>query len=190
MKKISNALISLLLVSGAHADLIVGDDFTDGVHTSWYTSSSSSAIEFNSDSLGLVTGSRIRGIHHVFPTQTLATDGDSLDLSFSFVTPTTVGTDRSGAFRVGVFDTLDRAADLSMNIAASSGSPNSVYGLAGTSIGLPGYMLDLDVNTGPDANLIFREHEVNSATGQLMQTFTAFFETRAIRTLPPSPRTN
>ncbi|MEP4079410.1 PEP-CTERM sorting domain-containing protein [Haloferula sp.] len=179
MKKLIASGLVILLAPAANAILVVEDDFTDGIDTSWYTASSSSAIEMNSDSLGLVSGGSGRGIHTTFADQTLANIGDELVVSYSFNTPATVnnsdglGSGSSGAFRVGVFDDLGR--NLSQNISASSGSPNALYGWSVGNggpgdAGLPGYMMDHDVNTGSGADINFRDHNTGSATGRLMAT--------------------
>jgi len=127
----------------------------------------------------MVTGTSGRGIHTVFPTQTLANVGDKLVATYTFTTPATVGTPGSGAFRAGLFDTLGRAG-LDADVSASSGSPNAVYGWGtgaggpGTA-GLPGYMMDMDVG-GSAEDLNFREHDAGTVnpTGRLMGTTTGF----------------
>ncbi len=173
----------LALNANAQSIVVFDDSFADGDRaetntggendTSWWTSSSSSGDEISTGSLGLVTGSSGRGLHTVFATQTLATVGDSLTATYTFTTPATVGSGSSSSFRVGLFDTLGRAG-LDADVSASSGSPNSLYGWAadpgGPVAGIPGYMLDMDVNTGAGADLNFRTHNVGSATGRLMAT--------------------
>ena len=116
-------------------------------------------IEVSAGSLGMVTGTSGRGIHTVFPTQTLANVGDKLIATYTFTTPATVGTRGTAAFRVGLFDTLGRAG-LDADVSASSGTPNSLYGW-GTGLrrwpgtaGLPGYMMDMDVGTAAPKILI------------------------------------
>lgn len=176
------SLAVVLLVASAQAAVIVNDSFADGdraktgaLDTNWWTSSSSSGDEISVGSLGLVTGTSGRGLHTVFPTQTLANIGDSLIATYTFTTPATVGSGSNSSFRVGLFDTLGRAG-LDADISASSGSPNDLYGWSvsngapapGTD-GLPGYMMDMDVNSGTD-DLNFREHVIGSATGRLMAT--------------------
>ncbi len=167
---------------------IVNDSWTDGgrddgadlLDANWWTSASSNGIEVATGSLGMVTGTSGRGIHAIFPTQQLANAGDSLKATYTFATPATVGGGSgSGAFRVGLFDTLGRAG-LNADISASTASPNSLYGLfsAGTE-GLPGYMMDMDVLTGTE-DLSFRQHDtaINTAagtpTGRLMGTTVGF----------------
>jgi hypothetical protein len=125
----------------------------------------------------MVTGSSGRGIHTVFPTQTLANVGDKLVATYTFTTPVTVGSGGSGAFRVGLFDTLGRAG-LDADVTASSGSPNPVYGLFSTPTdALPGYMMDMDVGTGTE-DINFRQHDTvptaSTPTGRLMGTTTGF----------------
>lgn len=185
LRYISVAASALLLMavfaSGSLADGVVFDDsFSDGdraqtgaLDTNWWTSSSSAGDEISVGSLGLVTGSSGRGIHTVFDTQTLTNVGDVLTATYTFMTPTTVGSGSSSAFRVGLFDTLGR--NLDQDISASSGSPNALYGWSVGNggpgdAGLPGYMLDMDVNTGATADLNFRDHNTGNATGRLMAT--------------------
>jgi hypothetical protein len=127
----------------------------------------------------MVTGTSGRGIHTVFPTQTLANIGDKLIATYTFTTPATVGTGRSTGFRAGLFDTLGRAG-LEADITASSGSPNPVYGYYATGDeGLPGYMMDMDVGTGSE-DIAFRRHETavnvfaETPTGRLMGTTSGF----------------
>jgi hypothetical protein len=176
------ALLSLTTISGAvQADVVFDDSFADGDRamtgaqdTNWWTSSSSSGIEIAAGELGLVTGSSGRGIHTVFQTQSLDNVGDVLTATYTFTTPTTVGSGSSSSFRVGLFDTLGRAG-LNDDVSASSGTPNPLYGntgIGGTEIGLPGYLLDMDVNpaTAAEADLNFRDHNTGSATGRLMAT--------------------
>jgi hypothetical protein len=202
-------LIALMacLTTSLQANDVFNDDFSDGdlaktgaTDTNWWTSSSSSGIEIDTideagmpapPSLGLVTGGSGRGIHTVFPTQTLA-PGDILTASYTFVTPTTIGGGSSSSFRVGLLDTLGRVeavtstmpnmTNLDDNVDASSNpatgpGPNAVYGWGGAVSGpgtltLPGFMLDMDVNTGTGADLNFRQHGFDTAfgTGRLMGT--------------------
>jgi hypothetical protein len=186
------ALGASLAATALHAQevttTIVNDSWTDGgrddgadlLDANWWTSASSNGIEVSTGSLGLVTGTSGRGIHAIFPTQQLANVGDSLTATYTFTTPATVGGGSgTGAFRVGLFDTLGRA-ELNADVSASSGSPNAVYGYhaAGTT-GLPGYMMDMDVGTGAE-DLSFRQHDtpVNTAagtpSGRLMGTTVGF----------------
>ena len=140
-------LSAALLASTSQAGVIVNDNFGDGnlamtgtpdpLDSNWWTSSSSSGIAISPGSLGLVTGTSGRGIHTVFPTQTLANVGDQLKVTFSFRTPETIGRPSSTAFRVGLFDTLGRTDDINLignlnaNVSASTNNPNAVYGWNG-----------------------------------------------------------
>jgi len=182
-------LVAALLSTAAtaQAGLIVDDSWADGgrdngadlLDSNWWTSASSSGIEVSVGSLGMVTGTSGRGIHTVFPTKTLTNIGNKLIATYTFTTPATVGTNAASAFRVGLFDTLGRTL-LNADVSASSGSPNEVYGWGtgaggpGTA-GLPGYMLDMDVNTAT-ADFSFRSHATDTITptGRLMGTTTGF----------------
>jgi hypothetical protein len=145
----------------------------------WYTSANINGIEVAPGSLGMVTGTQGRGIHAVFPTQTLANVGDSLVASYTFRTPATVGTTGTAAFRVGLFDTLGRAG-LAANITSSSSVFAPEYGYFGApTTGLPGYMMDMDTGAGSaTADLNFRQHDTpitaTTPTGRLMGTTTGF----------------
>lgn len=177
--------LSPLAVQPLQAAMIVNDSWADGgrnngadpLDTNWWTSAASAGIEVSAGSLGMVTGTSGRGIHAIFPTQTLANVGDKLVATYTFTTPTTVGTGGTGAFRVGLFDTLGRAG-LDADISASSGTPNSLYGyFAASTAALPGYMMDMDVGTGAE-DLSFRSHDVvqtaTTPTGRLLGTTTGF----------------
>jgi hypothetical protein len=188
MKRTLPLCVAALLISPVlSAQVIVNDSWADGgrdngadpLDINWWTSSASSGIEVSVGSMGLVTGTTGRGIHGIFPTQTLANVGDSLIATYTFTTPATIGTAATGAFRVGLFDTLGRAG-LNANIVASSGSPNSLYGYyAASTTGLPGYMLDMDVGTGAE-DISFRQLDtpVNvpglTPSGRLLGTTTGF----------------
>jgi hypothetical protein len=182
---------ALLASPIARAAIIVDDSWADGgrnngadlLDSNWWTSASSNGIEVSVGSLGMVTGSSGRGIHTVFPTQTLTNVGDKLIATYTFTTPATVGGgSASGAFRAGLFDTLGRAG-LDADVSASSGTPNAVYGWGtgaappgpGTA-GLPGYMMDMDVAAGGTEDLNFRQHDAGTVnpTGRLMGTTTGF----------------
>jgi len=171
-----------LMTTSAEAQTIFNDSFADGDvaatganDTNWWTSSSSSGIDIAAGELGLVTGTSGRGIHTAFATQSLNNVGDMLTAEYTFTTPTTVGSGSSSAFRVGLFGDLGR--NLDQQIDASSGTPNELYGWSaangnpnGDVDGLPGYLLDHDVNTDATSDLNFREHNVGSATGRLLAT--------------------
>jgi hypothetical protein len=176
---------SIVATRTSQAAVIVNDSWADGGRgngvdpqdSNWWTSSSSSGIEVAVGSLGMVTGSSGRGIHTIFPTQTLANVGDKLVATYTFRTPATIGTGGAGAFRVGLFDTLGRAG-LDADVPSSSGTPNPLYGLFSTpTAALPGYMFDMDVGTGTE-DINFRQHDTvqtaSTPTGRLMGTTTGF----------------
>src|SRR5688572_5795918 len=99
--------LAMALASPAVATTIVDDSWADGgrsngadpFDSNWWTSAASAGIEVSTGSLGMVTGSSGRGIHTVFPTQSLSNIGDSLVATYTFTTPATVGTGQTGAFR-------------------------------------------------------------------------------------------
>jgi hypothetical protein len=180
----------LAAAPAAYATLIVDDSWADGgrnngadpLDANWWSSVSSAGtgIEVSVGSLGMVTGTSGRGIHGIFPTQTLANVGDSLVATYTFTTPATISsTAQTGGFRVGLFDTLGRGG-LDADITSSSGSPNSLYGLySAATVGLPGYMMDMDVATGAE-DISFRQLDTpvnvgaQTPTGRLMGTTTGF----------------
>ena len=179
-------LLAVVLTVPTHATEIVNDSFADGdraktgaLDTNWWTSSSSSGIEIAPGALGLVTGTSGRGIHTVFPTQSFMNVGDELVATYTFTTPATVRqpSGSSASFRVGFFDSLGRAG-LDADVSASSSSPNPLYGCnmaanpncPSDAPGIPGYMMDMDVNTGPESDIQFRSHATGFATGRLMAT--------------------
>ena len=165
-------LAALTLTASARAAVVVNDSWADSERTngadaqdtSWWTSTNSNAIEDSLNSLGLVSGSAGRGIHGTFTPQPLAV-GDVLTATFTFTTPTTVGTASTG-FKVGMFNRSGNAA-FEADLTASSGSPNALYNT------LTGYMLDYDVNTAT-ADINFREKDSPGTTGQLLGTTTGY----------------
>jgi hypothetical protein len=180
MKRVLPLGIAVLLAPVMlSAQVIVNDSWVDGgrnngadlLDTDWWTSTSSQAIEVSAGSLGLVTGATAgRGIHGTFVPQALNV-GDTLTATFSFTTPATVGTAKSSGFRVGLFDTTGKPG-LAADLSASSGTPNPIYN------GLPGYMMDYDVNTGTE-NIQFREHNTSLTTGQLLANTSDYFNLSA-----------
>ena len=176
---------ALLIATFAQAGVVVNDSWADGgrnngadpLDSNWWTSSAPAGIEVSVGSLGLVTGTSGRGIHTVFPTQTLSNAGDKLIATYTFKTPATVGTNLASSFKVGLFDTLGRAG-LDADIESSAAAPSPLYGYfaAGTAA-LPGYMMDMDVGTGSE-DLSFRQHDLpptaTTPTGRLLGTTTGF----------------
>ena len=198
-RAITNAIVlaTVAFGSSAHGQVVIfNDDFADGdraktgaLDTNWWTSNSSAAVEIAPGALGLVTGASGRGLHTVFPTQSLTNDFDSLTVVYTFTTPATVGGPASAAFRVGLFDTLGRA-DLNADVSASTTVPNPVYGDTGVmpvntnTLGLPGHMLDHDINEGDGTeDLNFRDHVTTAASGRLMATT----ESGSFQSFPSGP---
>lgn len=194
-------MLVCLLTANSHATVIVDDTFSDGdaaktgaLDTPWFTSSSSSGIDVTPGTLHLVTGTSGRGIHTIFPTQSLAV-GEMIRATYTFTTPASIDVSGSNnsAFRVGFFDNLNRLTTNPANAGidpndnrtdlccldattnASSSDQNAVYGWGQATGGpgsqpLPGYMLDMDVYATGDpaataSDLNFREHNQDSLFG-------------------------
>ena len=165
------AALSLGMLSGSlHAVVIVDDSFADGDRAStgaldadWWSSSQSSGSNVQDDlgSLTLVTGTSGRGMHATFAPQDLAI-GDSITVTYSFTTPTTVGTSRGTAFKIALMDFND--AGLADDLSSSSSTPNPLY------IGQPGYFTSFDINTGASADIDFRKHDVSATSGRFLGT--------------------
>jgi hypothetical protein len=142
------------------ADRTDGDDASD---TNWWFTTNSSALEIGEGYLGLVSGGSGRGLRTTFVPQSLD-DGQSLQASFTFTTPDTLGEDRDSALRVGLYNKLGRPA-LEGDLSASSKAPNVNYD------GLPGYMIDFDINLADPstANIDIRKHN-DDTQGRLLGT--------------------
>jgi len=159
--------------TSSYATKVVDDNFSiDGTLTTdagYFGSSSSSAIEINSNSIGLVTGPSGRQLHSLFETQTLANPGDSLRAIITFTTPATVAAGNED-IRIGLFDHLERNTpdQLGQNTNYSTSSPNPLYS------GLPGFYLELDIESAlPTTDLDIRRSDP-STTGRLLATGTGF----------------
>ena len=158
-------------VQPAKPGVVFDDNFADGGRdngvdpqdANWWTSSNSSAIEVEQGMLGLVTGGSGRGIRTTFDPQAIS-EGQTLKATFSFTTPDTIGTDRDSALRFGFYDKLGRV-DLEKDQSASSKKPNSLFD------GLPGYMIDFDINLSnvSESNIDIRKHK-NDTQGRLLGT--------------------
>ncbi len=164
------AAVDPISTEPARPGVVFEDDFADGSRASgsesdsnWWTTSSSSAIEIATGSLGLVSGGSGRGIRTTFSPQALS-EGQTLKATFDFNTPDTIGTDRDSAFRIGLFDTLGRP-ELEGDLSASSKQPNPLYD------GLPGYMIDFDIGLSDPAaaNINVRKHKQDTQ-GRLLGT--------------------
>jgi len=152
---------------------VVDDDLaTDGTvetDADYFASSNASAIEFNTNSIGLVSGSSGRQIHGLFDTQSLASAGDVLTTSVTFVTPATVAT-AGEDLRIGLFDHLGRTGvdQLGQNTSFSSSSPNPDFA------GLPGFYLELDIEGDDPATDLQIRRSDPSTTGRLLTTSSGF----------------
>jgi len=151
--------------------VLVGDDFanngTTGADSSYFSSNSNNAIEFNENSVGVVSGTSGRQIHSVFPTQSLERVGDILRATLSFTTPETVSLG-SDDIRFGLFDHLGREAQLSANTTFSSSNPSALFS------GLPGYYVELDVERFSSQSDLAIGRSNPSETGRLLNTTSGF----------------
>jgi len=177
MKKLSYYLSASCAIAPAllFGQTIFSDQWLDGgltngpdpADTNWYTTTSSSAIEVSTGSMGLVSGGSGRGIHTTFNAQTLASIGDALTLRAVFTTPATVGSNRSSAFRAGIFNSNGAAVGTDF-----TSSTDPIWD------GIGGFLVDFDVNTGSE-NVAIRSRIAPSGTGsndRLLGT-TSFFDT-------------
>ncbi len=155
----------------AVAGTVFNDSFADGVRdggedemdTNWWQTTNSAALEFAPNVLGLVSGGSGRGLRTTFDPQMLSV-GQTVQASFTFTTPDTIGEDRDSAFRIGLYDTLGRA-ELNGDLSASSSNPQPAYD------GLPGYMIDFDIglSDAAAANIDIRRH-TEDTQGRLLGT--------------------
>jgi len=162
--------------TGTVTDAVIVDDVfaIDGTDpsitdASYFASSSSSAIEFNADTIGLVSGSSSRQIHSLFETQTLNAAGDFVEAMITFTTPATVA--ESGEdIRIGLFDHLERTSEteLGQNTSYSSSAPNPNYE------GLPGFYLELDIEAADSATDLDIRRSDPSVTGRSISTSSGF----------------
>lgn len=171
--EVSDQFANLPVLTGGGVtvtNVIVDDDFEDGdrantgpLQADWWSSSQTSgaSIEVYPNQLGMVTGTSGRGIHGTFPPQNLEI-GDTIKVTYTFTTPATVGTSRSTAFKVALMDFNDPA--LAADLASGSCCVNPLY------TNLPGYMADMDVNTGTAADTSIREHKTPNTSGRFLGT--------------------
>lgn len=102
-----------MLGSPAFGQVLVNDDFADGLRTDsgavgetdWYATNSSNVFDTiaTPGTLGMNSGTSGRGMHTLFTPATLTNIGDKIVASFDFDTPDQVGLG-GGAFRFGLFD--------------------------------------------------------------------------------------
>ncbi|MBB6428392.1 PEP-CTERM sorting domain-containing protein [Algisphaera agarilytica] len=165
---VASAALSLPAVGQV---VVVDDNFavdgTVSTDAAYFGSSSSTAIEFNANSIGLVTGPSGRQMHALFDTVSLA-QGESLVATIDFTTPTSISTTGGDDFKFGVFDHLgrDNASQLAQNTSYSTASPNADYS------GLPGFMVELDVEPSDPATDIQIRRSDPSTSGRLLGTNT------------------
>ncbi|MDB4354162.1 hypothetical protein N9Z02_02550 [Akkermansiaceae bacterium] len=162
------------LVSPTTAQVIVDDRWADGdrlktetegeLDADWWSSSSTSgnSVEVETGALGLVSGGSGRGIHGTFTPQTLEI-GDTLVVTFTFTTSATVGTSKSGAFKIALMDFNN--ASLAGDLYSISGDPNPLY------TDLPGYYVDFDVNMLDESDDTgVRKHNTPNTSGRFLST--------------------
>lgn len=166
---LSAGVVSMFAAS-SHAVLVVDDNFavdgTGATDASYFGSSTSGAIEVNANSIGLVSGTSGRQMHALFSTVTL-NQGDSLVASLDFTTPATVN-GASDDFKFGLFDNLGRtsASELGQDTSYSTASPNADFS------GLPGFVVELDVEPSDPATDIQLRRSDPSTSGRLLGTNT------------------
>lgn len=175
MKKYIPLYLALALApAGASAQIIVNDSFSDGdrgntgpLQAAWWSSTSAgnNSVEAGVGYLGLATGTSGRGLHGTFAPQTLGV-GDTLTATFTFRTPTTVGT-TDGGFRFSLGDLNNGGLAADLDTGSSVTQPLFQN--------LPAYMVDFDVNkadASDDVNV--RKHNASDPTGRFMGTTTVW----------------
>ena len=203
------AIACSVVVSDVGAQLvttpIVNDNFavvgapTDAQYFST-TGTGVPTLEFSPGSLGFITGSSGRAFHGVFAPQTLSNIGESLDVSFDFTTPDSVGA--NDIFRAGLFNTGTNPntsqADFLQNVSSTSFNPNPLLGtfnvfnnqgvLLPDNIGPAGFFAEFDVNPSGVARFRTRTHNVNNVvsglantpSGRLLATLSGFDEIASV----------
>ena len=117
--------MAFLAMSSADAQtVVVNDSFGDGITDSgaltaagtaqlnWNVTSSNAGLDLDQapGPVDFASGDSGRGIHAIFPAQTLEEFGDVLTLTFTYTTPDTIAFDNGAPstnedFRFGLFDT-------------------------------------------------------------------------------------
>ena len=173
------AIVCGVIAAPAFAGTIIVDDSFDDdsaaitgtvatdTEIAFFGTSGTNALQdgTGTGTLGLVTGTSGRQIHGVFPTQTLATAGDTITSYVTFTTPDTVLNQGSDDIRIGLFS--DGGNDLAQNFSASSSNPEALLN------GLAGFAIELDVDpaTVTDQDVNIRRSDP-STTGRLLGTNT------------------
>lgn len=179
----------------ANTSIIFNDSWADGGYTNgadatdtaWYGTTGSSALDSNSytstvNLLSARSGSSGRGFHGVFASQSIASVGDKITVTYSFTTPATVG-DKSTALKVGFFNSNGATAANPNN--DSEGSPRAIVGdpihtqssLGSTDTGwdtVYGEAVDLDANFSGTSNFGFKSKTSTVATGRLLNSSTGW----------------
>ena len=179
----------------ANTSIIFNDSWADGGYTNgadatdtaWYGTTGSSALDSNSytstvNLLSARSGSSGRGFHGVFASQSIASVGDKITVTYSFTTPATVG-DKSTALKVGFFNSNGATAANPNN--DSEGSPRAIVGdpihtqssLGSTDTGwdtVYGEAVDLDANFSGTSNFGFKSKTSAVATGRLLNSSTGW----------------
>lgn len=171
-KKYTSLCFTALMVPNVNAAIVFNDSFDDGgftdgadlTDTAWHGTTGDSAIEIFGGDLSLRSGTSGRGLHAVFPTQTLSMVGDKITASFTFTTPTTVGASKSGAFRIGLFNSNGETIHTQDGNSSSDAAWNNVLG----------NMVDLDIATGGSENFQFREKPLGLTGNRLLGTTGGF----------------
>ena len=196
MKKLLLALLCLgASCAYANTSIIFNDSWADGGYTNgadatdtaWYGTTGSSALDSNSytstvNLLSARSGSSGRGFHGVFASQSIASVGDKITVTYSFTTPATVG-DKSTALKVGFFNSNGATAANPNN--DSEGSPRAIVGdpihtqssLGSTDTGwdtVYGEAVDLDANFSGTSNFGFKSKTSAVATGRLLNSSTGW----------------
>lgn len=171
------SLIPALLctcATSSFATVIFNDSWADGgftngvdaADTEWHGTTGDSAIEIYGagNDLSLRSGTSGRGIHAVFSTQTLTNIGDKITATFTFTTPTTIGTAKSASFRIGLFDSNGETIQTEDGNSSTDSRWDTVIG----------NMVDLDIGTGGAENFQFREKPTGLTGGRLLGTTSGF----------------
>ena len=192
--------ITFLAVSSAEAQTtttVINDSFANGFsdlsaddsELDFFTTSSSAALNSDRETPGPIefaSGTSGRAIHGLFAPQTLAAVGDSIDMTFDFTTPASIGTNNED-FRWALFSTsrsTNGQADFAMNIPSSSGTPNPLLevvagfegeidniNVMGTDLGLRTHNVNALLNSPASTSGTFPD---GTPTGTLMNTTAGF----------------
>ncbi|MDB4354161.1 PEP-CTERM sorting domain-containing protein [Akkermansiaceae bacterium] len=164
--------LSALVAPSAYGVVVFDDSFADGgftngtdaTDTAWHGTTGNSAIEIFAGDLSLRSGTSGRGLHAEFSTQVLSTIGDKITATFNFTTPATIGTNKGGAFRIGLFNSNGETVHTEDGLSSSDARWDNVIG----------NMVDLDVATAGSENFQFREKGVTAGNSKLLGTTSGF----------------